>query len=153
MRTTVLLPVFNRKDLIEEAVRSALAQDVEGLEVFVVDNCSQDGTWEVLQQIMDPRVKILRNERNLGLFGNFNRCGLLATGDYALFLCSDDRLTPGFLSKAIAVMESHSEAVLLSSRGIAVDETGRRHRIANSFPPGCYNGRSAAPAWFWYCVN
>ena len=153
MQISILIPVFNRRSLIERCLRSAFAQEVPGLEVIVVDNCSDDGTWEALQSFRDSRLTLHRNDSNLGLFGNFNRCGTFATGDYALFLCSDDCLTPGFLASAVREMQSEPGAVLLSSRGVTVDERGRRRTIANAFRPGRYRGSSVVPAWFWYAFN
>lgn len=132
------------------AISSALGQIVEGLRVTIVDNCSDDGTWEQLQTIRDSRVRLLRNPTNLGLFGNFNRCGALAEGDYTLFLCSDDRLAQGFLGRAVALMEESPTATLLSSRGCIIDSSGKEQSIiADRFRPGCYKGSSVSPAWFW----
>ena len=150
MRVSVVIPVFNRRDLIADTVQSALRQDIDGLEIVVVDNCSQDGTWELLQGIRDPRLRCVRNERNVGLFGNFNRCAAQATGEYTLFLCSDDRLETGFLSHATGLLDAEPTAALLSSRGRLIDRKGRnRGTIAAHFTPGRYAGQSVPAAWFW----
>ncbi len=150
MRVSVLIPVFNRRELVAAAVQSALSQDVHGLEVVAVDNCSTDGTWELLQGLKDARFRCLRNERNLGLFGNFNRCAAETTGRFTLFLCSDDRLEPGFLSHAAEMLDRESAAALVSSRGRLIDREGRAlGTIAKRFPPGRYAGPSVVPAWFW----
>src|SRR6476659_2674254 len=150
MRVSVVIPVFNRRELIAAAVQSALRQDIEGLEVVVIDNCSQDGTWELLQEIKDPRLRCMRNESNVGLFGNFNRCAAQATGDYTLFLCSDDRIEPDFLPFAAGLLDAAPSVVLLSSRGRLIDRDGRnRGTIAKRFAPGRYAGASVVPAWFW----
>jgi glycosyltransferase involved in cell wall biosynthesis len=147
---SVLIPVFNRRDLVGRAIESALRQGIPDLDVVVVDNHSDDGTWEVLQSYSDPRVRLLRNESNIGLFGNFNRCAQEIRRPYALFLCSDDRLEAGFLGRAIALMERFPQASLLSSRGVVVGESGNsRGVIADSFPPGLYHGSSVPSAWFW----
>jgi glycosyltransferase involved in cell wall biosynthesis len=149
-RASIVIPVFERRELIAAAVHSALAQEVDSLEVVVVDNCSQDGTWEVLQGIADPRLRCLRNDSNVGLFGNFNRCAAEARGDYVLFLCSDDRLEPGFLAQALALLDGAPRTALLSSRGRLVDAQGRgKGTIAKRFAPGRYLGASVVPAWFW----
>jgi glycosyltransferase involved in cell wall biosynthesis len=103
---TVAIPVFNRKDMVQRAVASALAQPVSSLDVLVVDNCSTDGTWDALQRLSDPRLRLVRNSHNVGLFGNFNRCLDLATGTYLRFLCSDDTLAAGCLQREISEMES-----------------------------------------------
>lgn len=141
---TVAIPVFNRRDMVLHAVESALAQTVTELEVLVVDNCSTDGTWEALQTVVDPRVRLVRNERNVGLFGNFNRCIELAGGTYLRFLCSDDALAPNCLSEEIAAMEARPEAVLLSAQARRVlPSGGLLGAHADHFPAGVYPGRTA----------
>ncbi len=153
-RVSVLIPVFERRELVAAAIQSALAPDVDGLEVVAVDNHSQDGTWEVLQGLKDPRLRCLRNDSNLGLFGNHNRCAAEATGEYVLFLGSDDRLEPGFLKHALAQLDAAPQAVLLSSRGRLIDREGRSQgTIADGFAPGRYQGASVPAAWFWHSVH
>jgi glycosyltransferase involved in cell wall biosynthesis len=147
---SVAIPVFNRRDLVAAAVQSALSQQIDGLEVIVVDNCSQDGTWELLQGLADPRLRCVRNESNLGLFGNFNRCAAEVRGEYALFLGSDDRLEPDFLAQALGLLDAAPSAVLLSSRGRLIDRQGRaKGTIARHFPSGRYAGQRVSAAWFW----
>jgi len=153
-RISILIPVFNRRELVGGAIDSALSQDIDGLEVIVVDNHSDDGTWEFLREFNDSRLRISRNDANIGLFGNFDRCASLASGEFTLFLCSDDRLEPGFLARALKQMQVDESTVLLSSRGRIIDETGRKRQlIADRFPPGRYEGRSVVPAWFWSYLN
>ena len=120
------------------------------MEMVVVNNCSRDGTWEYLQGIAEPRLRCLRNESNVGLFGNFNRCAAQATGEYTLFLCSDDRLEADFLAHAVALMDAEPTAALLTSRARLIDSRGRDRGItADHFPCGRYAGQSVPAAWFW----
>lgn len=150
-KVSVCIPVFNRKRLVMEALQSALEQDVAGLEVVVVDNHSDDGTWEALQTVQDARLRLCRNDTNVGLFGNFNRAGQEAAGDFVLFLCSDDALKPGFLAHAVRQMEANPGAALLSSAGRLKDESGKTVRFINQIiPPGLYDGRTAKGAFFWF---
>lgn len=123
-KCTIAIPVFNRERFIAGCVASALAGDFADLEVLVVDNQSTDGTWEILQGLHDPRLRLERNATNLGMFGNFNRALRLARGEYLGFLCSDDRVTPEFLSAAVALMEQHPNVAVCSGRGRRVNETG-----------------------------
>ena len=144
---TVAIPVFNRKDMVLRAVASALAQDVPGLDVLVVDNCSTDDTWEALQRLTDPRIRLVRNSHNVGLFGNFNRCLDLTSGRYLRFLCSDDVLPVDCLPPEIEAMEACPSAVLLSSRARRVRPTGEVLGMhAHHFPPGSYSGKTAIGA-------
>ena len=136
--------------MVSAAIDSALSQQVDELSVVVVDNHSDDGTWDVINSIRDPRLRVHRNSANLGLFGNFNRSAEYASETYTLFLCSDDRLVPGFLASAIALMKSNRDAALLSSRGRIVDVSGNFIEvIADRLAPGRYIGQSVPAAWFW----
>lgn len=154
MSVTVCIPVYNRRELVGAAVRSALNQAVDNLEVLVVDNHSSDGTWEYLQTINDARLKLVRNDSNIGMFGNFNRCGNLAQGEYILFLCSDDRLKPGFLLHALEQLRDRPSVALLSSCGIMIDERGYAFGRAGDFlPPGQYEAKSITKAFFWTVAN
>jgi glycosyltransferase involved in cell wall biosynthesis len=100
---SVLIPVFNRKEYIIDCIQSALNQTFENFEVVVVDNASDDGTWEVCQQFaaLDQRVRIFRNETNIGPVRNWMRCAQEARGTYSKILFSDDCLEPDCLSEMI----------------------------------------------------
>lgn len=68
---SVLIPVYNERYLVEASLRRVLALKdgiIHRLEVIVVDDCSRDGSWEILQTIAgeDERVVLLRHERNMG---------------------------------------------------------------------------------------
>ena len=137
--------------MVLRAVASALAQDVPNLDVLVVDNCSTDGTWEALQAIDDPRVRLVRNDTNVGLFGNFNRCLQLATGEYLRFLCSDDVLATDCLRHEIADMQANATAALLSSAARRLTPAGEvLGTHADHFPSGLYPGTKAVAGILWF---
>lgn len=108
---SILIPVFNRRDILAETLDSALAQSYENFEVVVVDNCSTDGTWELLETYArkDSRTRIYKNEENIGPVRNWKRCIDLAKGDYGKILWSDDLIAPGFLEKTVALMEGNPD--------------------------------------------
>ena len=151
VRCTVAIPVYNRKNMVLRAVRSALAQNASDLEVLIVDNCSTDGTWELLQSLDDSRLRLVRNDTNVGLFGNFNRCLDLASGEYLRFLCSDDVLAPDCLRDEIRTMEETPSAVLLSSTARRIRPSGEvLGTHADHFPPGVYPGATAIGGVLWF---
>ncbi len=100
---SILVPAFNRADVIEQTVRSALAQTGADLEVVVVDNASTDATWPILQRLAaeDARVRILRNDVNIGPVRNWLACLAQARGRYAKILWSDDLIAPDFLARCL----------------------------------------------------
>ena len=102
-KVSILIPVFNREHFISECIRSALDQTFTDLEVVVVDNASNDGTWDICQEFasLDSRVRIFRNEKNIGPVRNWLRCIEEARGEYGKFLFSDDLILANFLSKTL----------------------------------------------------
>ncbi|WP_106804772.1 glycosyltransferase family 2 protein [Pseudomonas sp. S5D5] len=104
---SILIPVYNRKNMILDTLSSARAQTYENIEIIVVDNASTDGTWEVISEIagMDRRVKAFRNESNLGPVRNWLRCVEEATGTYAKILWSDDLIAPDYLESTLPFLD------------------------------------------------
>ena len=147
---TVAVPVFNRRDLTLRAVRSALDQDVAGLDVLAVDDASTDGVGDALREIADPRLRVVRNPANLGLFGNFNRCLDLARGEFVRLLCCDDRLVPGCLAAELTLAAAHPTAAVVTTRGRLVRPDGRVVGvIGRHLPADVYPGADAIRAAVW----
>ena len=120
---SVCIPTYNRASMVGDAIRSALAQTYETIEVLVVDNASTDDTAAVVSSFTDPRLTYIRNERNLGLFGNFNRCIELAQGKYIHILHSDDMVPPEFTETCVRFLEEHPE-VAFTFTGAEVEARG-----------------------------
>lgn len=106
-RVSILIPVYNRAHCIGQTLASALEQSVADLEVVVVDNCSTDASWDLIQAVAarDPRVRAFRNDSNIGPVRNWLRCVREATGTYGKILWSDDLLHPEFLARALPAMD------------------------------------------------
>lgn len=137
--------------MIRGAIESALAVDRSDIEIFVIDNCSEDRTVEVAESYGDPRVTVLKNPANLGLFGNFNRCLEVANAPYLCLLCSDDRLRPGFIDRAIEVMEANPDCTLLTSRAEFVGLDGKHSGpSAYHLDEGIYDGKDAIFDYLWF---
>jgi glycosyltransferase involved in cell wall biosynthesis len=114
VRVSTVIPVYNRQDLVKLAMESALAQSVEGHEIVVIDNCSTDGTWAVVQDYAkrDSRIRCLRNDRNVGPVRNW-RLGIeAARGEYCHLLFSDDRLEPDFLVDTLDLFDAKTAYVM-----------------------------------------
>jgi len=90
---SIIIPVYNRKDLVQEAVQSALKQSYRAVEVVVVDDASDDGSYDVLKRFL-PVIVLLRHEHNRGQSAARNTGIKACKGRYVLFLDSDDTLEP-----------------------------------------------------------
>lgn len=101
---TIVIPVHNDVDTVTEAVESALRQLPDGeIEIICVDDASDDGTTELLMNIVArcDRIRLIVHERNLSAF-QARRTGVLAArGEYILFLDGDDQLLPGAVERTV----------------------------------------------------
>ncbi|WP_333873899.1 glycosyltransferase family 2 protein [Methylobacter sp.] len=106
-KVSILIPVYNRKDYIAECIQSALNQTFMDFEVVVVDNDSEDGTWEICRQFAatDHRVRIFQNDTNIGPVRNWLVCVEKAQGEFGKILFSDDLMFPKFLEHTLPYLE------------------------------------------------
>jgi glycosyltransferase involved in cell wall biosynthesis len=116
-QVSILIPVYNRKEFIAECIQSALDQTVSDLEIIIVDNASDDGTWEICQKYAsrDQRIRIFRNDENVGPVRNWLACVACATGTYTKILWSDDLIHPKFLEKTLPFFTDPSVGFVYSS--------------------------------------
>lgn len=117
---SILIPVYNREDFIEECVKSALGQTWNSFEVVIVDNCSTDRTWETCQALAgrDGRIRIFRNDRNIGPVGNWKRCIDEAHGDLGKILFSDDFMAPAFLERTVPFLDDPKVGLVLTAADV-----------------------------------
>ncbi|MCA1594045.1 MAG: glycosyltransferase, partial [Acidobacteria bacterium] len=105
---SVVIPTYNRADLIVKTLRSVLAQTYPHFEVIIVDNCSTDNTQEVLQPFLaSGQVRFVRHERNYERARSRNTGMSLATGDFVTLLDSDDLMYPSNLEDAARYAAAH----------------------------------------------
>ncbi len=97
-RFSVVIPTYDRAEMIRGAVRSVLAQTFEDFELLIQDDGSGDGTDEVIGRIGDPRVRYEWRPR-AGRNPARNAGAARAAGDYLVFLDSDDRALPSWLEE------------------------------------------------------
>jgi glycosyltransferase involved in cell wall biosynthesis len=114
VKVSILIPVYNRKNFIAECIQSALNQTYPDFEIVVVDNASDDGTWEICQFFsnLDRRVRIFRNETNIGPVRNWIRCAEEAVGALSKILFSDDCLEPNCLNEMVPKLDDSEVALV-----------------------------------------
>src|SRR5689334_3583175 len=105
IRVSVVMPVHNAAAYVERAVRSALASDLQELEVIVVDDGSQDQSAAIVAAIADPRVVLLHMPPSGGPSRPRNAGIARARAPYVALLDSDDELKPSKLSAAIGALD------------------------------------------------
>lgn len=111
-RITVLMPVYNGMPYIPEAVNSVLSQSLADWELVISDNGSLDETRAYLDSLNDPRIRVFKQDSNLGIFGNLNFLLEQASSPIAKILCSDDALLEGGLERIAAFMEDRPQCAV-----------------------------------------
>lgn len=111
---SVCIPTYNYRRYLAAALDSALVQSFTDIEIVVVDNCSDDGTPELMDEYCrrDGRIRFHRNDSNIGMTANFNRAMELARGRYVKFLCADDVLTRDSVGRLFQAMEQNPQVSL-----------------------------------------
>lgn len=102
---SILIPVYNRENLIAETIQSAISQSYKNIEIIIVDNASTDNTWNIVSSFLeqDARIKAYKNESNIGPVRNWLRCVEEASGVFGKILWSDDLISPDFIEKTLAL--------------------------------------------------
>lgn len=125
-KISVCIPVRNGERFLSQALESVFSQTYGDFEVIVFDNASTDGTVSMVERFAtgNDRVRLFRNERNIGLVGNFNACLTRARGEYIKFLCADDLLLPPCLERMASALDKHTSVSLVTGGRKLVDEEG-----------------------------
>jgi len=112
---SVIMPTYNGAEHLTAAIESVRSQTLSDWELVIVDNCSRDGTRELLAGLRDPRIRVVLLDENLGLVGARNRAFAETRGRYVAALDQDDRSAPTRFAKQVAFLEAHSDFVLVAS--------------------------------------
>jgi glycosyltransferase involved in cell wall biosynthesis len=128
-KVSVAIPVYNGEAHLAETIDSVLTQSWGDFELIICDDHSTDGSLDVVASRADNRIRILRNDRNLGFGENWNRCLAAAQGRYIKILPQDDLLQPNCLSKQAEVLEGDAaaEVALVFCARTIVGPSGRSH--------------------------
>lgn len=108
-KVSVVIPTYNRSELLKKAVHSLQHQHHQNLEIIIVDDCSTDDTEAVVKGMRDPRIKYIRHPINKGGSEARNTGIKHATGNYVGFLDSDDQWLPDKLQKQLAIFNGNPE--------------------------------------------
>ncbi|MET3495546.1 glycosyltransferase family 2 protein [Variovorax boronicumulans] len=125
-KITVLIPTFNRRVQLQQAVESVLQERRVPVEVHIFDNASTDQTEAYVRNLVanDSRVIYLRRPENIGSTANYQHAlGTVSTA-YFVPLADDDWLLPGFLHDAYQILEGHREVGAAVFVTEARDEAG-----------------------------
>jgi glycosyltransferase involved in cell wall biosynthesis len=145
----IMLPHYGRLDLVQQTVRSVLAQDDPNWRLTVVDDSGElpdDGLAAWCAGLAEPRVRYLRNERNLGINRNFQRCVTLVEHELAVLIGSDDLLLPGYVGTVRRAHREHPDVAIIQPGVQVVDERGAPARTLVDLSKRLYAPRRSGPA-------
>lgn len=134
-KVSIIMSVYNGSYHLQKSVESIINQTFTDWEFIIIDDKSQDNTWEILAKYAkeDRRIKVFQNQKNIGLTKSLNKGLNLAIGEYVARLDADDTSFRDRLEKQVDYLQSHPSVALVSTGVRYVDERGRELRI--DIPP------------------
>ena len=131
---SVIIPTYNRADLVRQAVASVKAQTFRDFEIVVVDDGGTDGTCEALAA--GPELRVLRHSHRQGVAAARNTGVAAARGEWLAFLDSDDLWLPDKLARQISWLEGQPELLICQTdetwvrRGVRVNKPAAHRKVA-----------------------
>ena len=126
-QVSVVMPVYNREDLVGRAIQSILGQEFGDFEFIIVDDGSTDGTVDVIRSFGDPRIRLTSLPVNCGVPMARNFGFRLARGEVIATMDSDDVALPARLGKQRVYLAANPEIDILGTHAIHIDGNERRH--------------------------
>lgn len=108
---SIIIPCFNQEKFITDAIMSAENQTYKDIEIVFIDDCSTDGSLEVVNELKKKytNIFVLKNETNLGVVDSRNKAIDFAKGFYILPLDGDDTIEPTYIEDAVKVFEENPD--------------------------------------------
>lgn len=131
---SIIMPAYNCEKYITQAVRSVKEQTYQNWELIIIEDCSSDRTWEIVQNFANENIFVYRNEKNVGVAQTRNRGVELAKTDWIAFLDSDDIWTPDKLEKQIGLLNQEKNALMFFTASAFMTESGERLKYVLHIP-------------------
>lgn len=128
-KVSVLLSVHNHEDYVGAAIESVLRQTYQDWELIIIDDCSEDGSADVIRNYQDDRIQFYQAEENQGAILIFNELLKKAGGEYIASIDSDDIWYDNKLEEQIAYLEQHRETAACFSWAEFIDQEGDLYSI------------------------
>jgi glycosyltransferase involved in cell wall biosynthesis len=133
-KVSVIIPTYNRAQLISRTINSVLVQTFKDFEILVVDDASTDHTRQVVKQIEDRRIRFISHQKNRGGSAARNTGIKASKGEYIGFLDDDDEWLPEKLEKQVEVLQrSANDVVVIYSACYFV--SGRNNTVLTKTVP------------------
>jgi len=139
IKHSIIMITYNQENLVGIAIDSVLNQDTRPYEILISDDCSTDNTFNILAEYQKKHptiIKIYRQEKNLGIFGNLNSVYSKASGDIVSVLAGDDYYKPGLFTSLNKIIDSNNlnpqdEAFIIVYNTIHLHKNGKESLFNN----------------------
>lgn len=128
-KVSIIMATYNCEQTLRGSIESILRQTFTDWEFVICDDCSTDGTYDILQQYYKGypgKFKILRNEKNSRLAYSLNRCLDVAAGEYIARMDGDDESVENRLEHQAVFLDAHPEYALVGTAMLPFNEKGDR---------------------------
>ncbi|OQW35949.1 MAG: hypothetical protein A4E19_15955 [Nitrospira sp. SG-bin1] len=131
------IPTYNRAGTyLRHALRSAVRQTYENIEIILSDNCSQDDTESVVKEFGEARIRYYRQKENIGPVNNRNFCLEQSRGKYFVLLMDDDLIDDDFVATCMEAVKHHEPGVILTGAR-EIDSKGNIISACRNTVGGC----------------
>lgn len=127
-KISVIMSVFNGEEYLESSIESILSQSFENFEFIITNDGSNDSTEEILQKYRDCdfRIKIIKNEKNIGLTKSLNNILKICKGEFIARIDADDLSYKERLKKQLEFIESNEKYEMIASCCNIVDQDSKK---------------------------
>jgi len=126
MLVSIITSVYNCEKYVNEMIDSIINQSFQDWELIIIDDASTDTTWDLISKYTDPRIIMIKNEKNVGLTQNLNKAITYAKGKYIVRMDGDDVAYTYRLERQIQFMETHPDIFL---SGCAMKIFGKKNDV------------------------
>ena len=146
-RLSIGLPVYNGERYLAESLDALLGQTYKNFELIISDNASTDGTAAICREYarQDPRIRYLRQSKNIGAAPNHNFVLSEAKGELFKWAAADDLYTRDLLERCIEALDEHPGFVLADSWTAAISDSGE---VVQALPYPLATDSLSAPVRF-----
>lgn len=121
---TICIAAYNAEKYIKTAIESALNQEYQHLEILVCDDYSTDKTAEIIDSYNNPKIRLIKNTKNLGYLRTFNKLLYLAQGEFICFLDADDFIDKRKVTSQVNFLQENPSVSLIGTGVYRTNESG-----------------------------
>ena len=121
-KVTIIVPVLNTADFLEKCIESIKKINFQSYQVIFVDNCSSDGSYEILKKNRNKRFKIVKNKKNYGQSYSLNRAIKLSNSPYIAIMDSDDICLKDRIKYSYDFLKRNSKFALVAGKSNTINE-------------------------------